>query len=521
MFYILKKTILIKNTNGQWKTATVTNRYDVNGSVTNRSSLSEQNAYSYNLQNKLATAVISRTDSGQSLSETANFTYDYHGNRVRAQWARNIGGNGTNFFLYEPNNPSGMSQVLEELPSVGATPTVSYTLGSRIVSQGKGGTISHLLSDGHGSTRQLVDTNGNITSRFSYDAYGKPLDFTPSVLNPTVTSLLYSSGQLDADLQLYNQNARYYNPVVGRFNQIDPFSDNQQKGANLYAYCAGDPVNNSDPSGMYEIDVHQFLTRFLAQAVGFTEDEAKLIGREAQGPDYPGDSRGAMDEHGCPHPTNYKLYHFVSFNRLLDMEEKVLKDYEADKLQGPDQGQYKNLGEFIHADEDTFAHSTLAGGRDFNYYGDIGPFQGQGGICGHAVYGHDPDHTWTDVNKGMYMAEQLYLDMQFAPPGRNKAQWSKISKQIRDFMEFTPNVYSESVGGLFQVENVTYKGYTEKIHFLDPSSKIEPYDTYSKVYNDVDGFKPKNVGLQLKPSVGTGIPIGIDIGILTAPMIGF
>jgi hypothetical protein len=199
------------------------------------------------------------------------------------------------------------------------------------------------------------------------------------------------------------------------------------------------------------------------------------------------------------------------------MKGKVLNDYDGDTLHGI--GAYKNIGEFIHADEDTFAHSTLAGGRDFHYYGDIEPFNG--GICGHAVYGHNPDHTWTDVNKGMYMAEQLYLDMQYEPLGRNKTQWSKISKRIRDFMEFTPNVYSESVGGAFQVENVTFRGYTEKIHILDPSYQIEPYNVYSKVYSDMDGFKPKNVGLQFKPSVGMGIQLGINIGILTMPMIGF
>jgi hypothetical protein len=37
----------------------------------------------------------------------------------------------------------------------------------------------------------------------------------------------------------------------------------------------------------------------------------------------------------------------------------------------------------------------------------------------------------------------------------------------------------------------------------------------------MDGFKPKNVGLQFKPRVGMGIQLGINIGIITMPMTGF
>jgi hypothetical protein len=45
---------------------------------------------------------------------------------------------------------SGFSQVLEELSSAGAPAAVSYTLGSRVLAQEKGRTVSHLLADGSG-----------------------------------------------------------------------------------------------------------------------------------------------------------------------------------------------------------------------------------------------------------------------------------------------------------------------------------------------------------------------------------
>lgn len=208
---------------------------------------------------------------------------------------------------------------------------------------------------------------------------------------------------------------------------------------------------------------------------------------------------------------NRILYHFPSYSRLLDMEDKVIQDYAADKLQGPN-GSYVNFGEYIHADEDTFAHSTMQGYRDFHYYGD--GIRGNGGTLGHARQGHRNDHTWTDVDKGMAMALQLYNDMQFAPIGRPRQPWSAINRKIRDFMEYKPNVYWQSYGP-FRVENVTFKGYTTKIQKLDSSYTIQPYDVYSKVFSDVEGFQGKDVGLQLKPQVSTGLGIGIGILVLS------
>jgi RHS repeat-associated protein len=159
--------------------------------------------------------------------------------------------NATNIFLSDPQNLTGFSQVLEELPAVGAAPTASYTLGSQIISQEKGGTNSYLMADGHGSTRFLTDTNGVISDRYSYDAYGVALDFTFGTLNPPRTAILYSGERFDSDLQQYYLRARYYNPTVGRFGAQDQQdgTPNDPLSLHKYAYCQNNPVNGRDPSG--------------------------------------------------------------------------------------------------------------------------------------------------------------------------------------------------------------------------------------------------------------------------------
>ena len=108
------------------------------------------------------------------------------------------------------------------------------------------------------------------------------MDFTANLYNAPAATLLYSGGQFDADLQQYNLQARYYNPAVGRFGKADPFSAKQQSGANLYAYCEDDPVNSVDPKGLYEIDVHQYITRYMAEKAGFDQPDAIKVGMSAQ-----------------------------------------------------------------------------------------------------------------------------------------------------------------------------------------------------------------------------------------------
>ena len=180
-----------------------TNYYDANGSLTNRSSAIEQNVYSYNLEGKLATAVMNQ--------QTNRYYYNQSGIRTRVETIGSV--SQTNVFLNDPQNLTGFSQVLEELPTAGSTPTVSYTIGSQVIGQEKGGTVSYLLADGHGSTRLLTGVTGAITDRYTYDSYGMPLDFQPIASTPPQTKILYTGEQFDVGVQQYYLRARYYKRV--------------------------------------------------------------------------------------------------------------------------------------------------------------------------------------------------------------------------------------------------------------------------------------------------------------------
>lgn len=54
---------------------------------------------------------------------------------------------------------------------------------------------------------------------------------------------------------MYYLRARYYDPLNGRFNQLDPYAGNNQDPQSLhkYLYCHANPVNGIDPSGESEV----------------------------------------------------------------------------------------------------------------------------------------------------------------------------------------------------------------------------------------------------------------------------
>lgn len=204
--------------------------------------------------------LISRTGGSSSIY----LEYDAEGNRVKKTT-----GSGTIYYLTDDQNPTGYSQVVETRTLSGSTWTVQnrWLYGIMAISQSDSGGLKWYYGyDGHNNVRFLVNPSGAKAASYNYDAYGIDLNST----GPTVDSnpLRYCGEQWDTDLGLYFLRARYYNPALGRFTGFDSFEGVSEDPASLhrYLYCASDPVNQSDPSGMFslsEINVTGFIQSTL------------------------------------------------------------------------------------------------------------------------------------------------------------------------------------------------------------------------------------------------------------------
>jgi RHS repeat-associated protein len=228
----------------QWETTdgnTITYGYDDNGALILRDSNDGDDVtYSYDLRGRLAQADIEN-------GPTVDYLYNPDGIRARAT----VDGNNIDYII-DPYNHTGYAQVLKEINGVSGTNRV-YITGLDVVAQATGSTPPKcLLYDGHGSVRQLSNNVGNVVANYHYDAYGKALNFNPA---QAATQLLYSGEWRDQQTGLYNNRARWYNPVTGRFNTMDPFAGSNRDPQSLhkYLYCHANPVNGSDPSGQLAI----------------------------------------------------------------------------------------------------------------------------------------------------------------------------------------------------------------------------------------------------------------------------
>lgn len=81
------------------------------------------------------------------------------------------------------------------------------------------------------------------------------------------TGFGYVGYRYDYETGLYHTGARYYDPRLGRFLQMDPIG--QAGGLNLYAYVENDPLNLTDPTGLLSFSgVFRFIGGTAEAAIG-------------------------------------------------------------------------------------------------------------------------------------------------------------------------------------------------------------------------------------------------------------
>ena len=206
--------------------------YDANGNTIRKTTAATTTQYAYDFENRLV-----RMD----IPGTTTYVYDADGVRVQ----QTVNGVVTNFVV---DTNRTLPEVLEERSSAGA-PIVSYVYGDDLISQTRGAATAYYHFDGSGSTRLLTDAAGAVTDTYTYDAFGVELASTGTTAN----RYLFNGQQYDADTAFYYLRARYYNAGQGRFLTTDPFQgvDTDPPSLHKYVYAHNDPVNMSDPSGLF------------------------------------------------------------------------------------------------------------------------------------------------------------------------------------------------------------------------------------------------------------------------------
>ena len=101
------------------------------------------------------------------------------------------------------------------------------------------------VKDWQGNVIQIMDSGFNRTGINDYYPYGMPK------YSDGVQPYKYGTKELDRTngLDMYDFEARQYDPVLPRFTSIDPLAE-KYPSISPYAYCAGNPILFKDPDGM-------------------------------------------------------------------------------------------------------------------------------------------------------------------------------------------------------------------------------------------------------------------------------
>jgi RHS repeat-associated protein len=219
--------------------------YDSLGNITYYSSKNSALDYTYNYGNNRLSSV---SGTGSQSKSYSSFSYDKRGNitnnshdELDFNHANQLYSSGTNSYLYD-----GFNRRVKHTDDNGTSYSLYGQDGTLLyretdVSNGVGNGINYIYL-GKKLIAKVVGNEPSANSRQHNKPYGKTTEIAKDDIG-------YAGHKYDTDLNLSYMQARYYDPVIGRFYSNDPVGFTNIHTFNRYAYANNNPYKYVDPDG--------------------------------------------------------------------------------------------------------------------------------------------------------------------------------------------------------------------------------------------------------------------------------
>ncbi len=241
--------------------------YDINGNITSKY---DAGTYEYNdanhphaisgitgntsipsLEQNIVYNSIGKLESINEGLKSLNIRYNADGERIEGKWYDDGILVRTKKYLddYEIEIVDGVTKESHYI----YTPS---GLAAVMIRNGSIDNLNYICTDHLGSVAVMLEENGSVAERRSFDAWGRerdPYDWNSYIVGKTIFDRGYTGHEYLIDFGIVNMNGRVYDPILGRFlspdNYIqDPFNS---QSYNRYSYCLNNPLIYSDPSGEF------------------------------------------------------------------------------------------------------------------------------------------------------------------------------------------------------------------------------------------------------------------------------
>jgi RHS repeat-associated protein len=152
----------------------------------------------------------------------------------------------------------------------------------------------YVASDGMGSVTAILDEDGNVLERRTYDAFGEMAcmtpDGTPVAESPTGVDVGFQGQIRDEVTGLYQMGYRWYNPALGRWLSRDPIG--LRGGVNELIRTGNNPLELADPFGLKEDSQENITKRSRIAEVAASNDGKHDWDKDVAKDDFrPGDNK--------------------------------------------------------------------------------------------------------------------------------------------------------------------------------------------------------------------------------------